>query len=237
MGAQELPTQSIRYPDDLEIAEAALDGEEEAIRAVKEILDGPVLRRWLIKRGASETEADDLLATLLVDCFGGEKVRGGLHRILGKFNGACRLSSFLRRVALNRLISLKRKKDPTVALDRTPGDGEERAPIDTLEAPISGESEDAVIDLLREAVLRAFSGVDQEKFVLFRLCHSYRVSQQKIAAMWGWHYSKISRHLARLGDELREAIMTEVKAVDPWLDIEWEDVVELCGESVDLFDY
>jgi RNA polymerase sigma factor (sigma-70 family) len=228
---------TIRYPEDMEIAEAALEGDPEAIGAVKETLDRGAIGRWLVKRGASETEAADLLADLFTDCFGGQKAHGGLHRLLGKFNGACRLESFLRRVALNRLISLKRKQRPTISLEQGDGADDGRTPEESLRAEGSAETEDAVLELLRDSVLRAFAGADQEKFVLFRLCHSYGVSQKRISEMWGWHYSKVSRALATLGGELRDGIMAAVRETDPWLDIEWDDFLDLCGESIDLFSY
>jgi RNA polymerase sigma factor (sigma-70 family) len=231
------PLHEVRYPDDLELAEAALEGDAGAVGNVKGLLQGSSLKGWLVRRGASGTEAEDLLADLFTDCFGGEKAKGGVHRLLGKFNGGCKLESFLRRVALNRLIGLKRKAKPTVSIEGDTDDEDGPSQGERLAAPAVVVSEDAVVDVLREAVLGAFANVDQEKFVLFRLAHSYRLSQKKIGEMWGWHASKVSRNLSALGEELRESILAKVREADPWLELEWVDFLELCGETIDLFDY
>jgi RNA polymerase sigma factor (sigma-70 family) len=229
-----------RHSDDLELAEAALEGDGESAREVGDLVKDPGFKRWLVSRGASPSEADDLLGDLLTDCFGGEKARGGLHRILGKFNGACTLKSFLHRIALNRLISLKRKQKLTVSLER---DSDDDQPDDrTLgvdDLPDGGEpvSEEEVVDLLRSAVVKALASVNQERLVLLRLIHSYRIPQNRVGQMWGWHDSKVSRNMATLIDELKGAILLAVREEDPWLQIEWDDFLGLCGESIDLFDY
>lgn len=225
----------IRFPEDLETAEAALEGDVQAAERVARILRNPALEAWLVKRGATRTEATDLVGDLFADCFGGEKVKGGMHRLLGKFNGACRLDSFLRRVVMNRLISLKRKSRPSVSIDGDPDDEDGGRVM--LAAGPEVRSEDALVELLRAAVMHAFATVDQERLVLFRLVHSYRVPQQSLALMWGWHPAKVSRALSALLLELREKIMDEVRRADPWLHLQWEDFLELCGETNDLFDY
>ena len=205
---------------------------------VKDLLYDGRLRHWLIQRGASSGMADDLLADVLGDCFAGEKARGGQHRLLGSYNGGCRLFNYLRRVVVNRLISHLRKPKRTVSLDPLVDEVEEgRAPIDKLSAPVEVTSEDPVTDLLREAVMAAFARVQQENLVLFRLFHSYGIRQQKIAAMWQVNYSTLSRRLSHLQEELRDLILAEVTAAEPSLKLEWEDFVELCSESIDLFDY
>ena len=150
------------------------------------------------------------------------------------------LKSFLYRVALNRLISLKRKQRLTVPLERDSGDdreGDRSAGLEDLAAPVDPVSEEEVIVLLRTAVLKSLSSVDQERLVLLRLIHSYRVPQKKVGEMWGWHDSKVSRNMATLIGELRSAILAAVHEGDPWLQIEWDDFLGLCGESIDLFDY
>lgn len=225
----------VRFPDDLDVAERALEGDTDAAERVAEVLRNPALVSWLVKRGATGTEAHDLVGDLFTDCFGGEKVKGGMHRLLGKFNGACRLDSFLRRVALNRLISLKRKARPSVSLDEEP-DEDGCSPV-ILAAGAEVQSEDVLIDLLRDAVMKAFAEVDQEQLVLFRLAHSYRILQQDLGMMWGWHPSKVSRALGALILDLRGKILDELRRADPWLELEWEDFLELCAETTDLFDY
>lgn len=229
-----------RYPDDLELAEAALEGDEEACRAVRDLVQSPGIKQRLVGRGARPSEADDILGDLLTDCFGGQKAKGGLHVILGKYNGACTLNSFFHLIAMNRLISLKRKQKRTVSLEKESDDDQfDGHPLgaDDLPDPGGVATEEAVIDTLRAALLKALPSVDQEKLVLLRLIHSYRVSQKKIGEMWGWSDAKVCRQMAALIEELRTATLAAVKELDPWLQVEWDDFVGLCRESNDLFDY
>ena len=135
---------------------------------------------------------------------------------------------------MNRLISLKRKKKAEiVSLNESEL---------TVDSSLSSQRtdlfrEDEVVDLLRNALRRAFASVDQEKLVILRLVQSYQLSQKKVGIAWGYSESKISRTLSSLTEELREEILCEVKKRDPWLNLEWNDFLLLCDESVDLFDY
>ncbi len=222
------------FTDDLDLAESALEGRPAAVAAVKDILDHPTLHSSLIKRGASPSEADEIIGDLSGDCFGGQKASGGLHRLLGKYNGSGPLAAFLRRAALHRLISKKRRTKDTVSVteSNTPD-----SPGIVLSAPEDHLSDDAVVDLLQEAVKHAFATVDQEKLVLFRLIHSYQIPQKKLSKLWGWHESKISRSMSALMADLKEKILTHIHKQDPWLRLEWQDFIALCGESIDIFDY
>lgn len=222
--------------DDRLLAEMALEGDAAAIGALMAMLRSPELAAALRSRGASATEADDILGDLAGDCFGGERSKGGLHRLLGRYNGTCPLPAFLRHVALNRLISLKRKQAGRREL--VPDADDERDPLD-LAVPLTGGGvlvgDDSLIPLLRCALLGAIARVDPEKLVVVRLIESYGVPQKRVGELWGWHESKISRAKSDLLDEMRTAIMEEVRKVDPWLHLEWEDFIALCGESADLF--
>jgi RNA polymerase sigma factor (sigma-70 family) len=218
----------------LELAELALEGDPAALDAVMAMLRSPELMVALRSRGASDTEAADIVADVTGDCFGGERAKGGLHRLLGRYNGACPLPAFLRHVAINRLISLKRKqaRRPLERPDEN-GGGD---PLDRIAAPDAPESADAeLILLLRDAIVKAFATVDPEKLVLFRLVHSYGVSQKRVGSLWGMPEWTISRKLDSLRDDLKEGILAEVHRVDRWLQVEWEDLLALCSESVDLF--
>jgi DNA-directed RNA polymerase specialized sigma24 family protein len=163
-----------------------------------------------------------------------------MHRLLGRYNGACPLPAFLRRVAVNRLISLKRKQvlwhELAAAVDDSDDGGARRmiAAGGTAESDAPGADE-KIIPLLRDALHRAFAAVDAEKLVLFRLIHSHGVPQKRVAGMWGWHESKVSRAMEALRGELKDAILAEVRRRDAWLELKWEDFIGLCAESNQLF--
>ena len=217
---------------DIEAAEAALEGDADAVAAVMAMLESPALVSALISRGASPTEARDILDDMAGDCFGGERAKGGSHRLLGRYNGRCPLPAFFRRIAINRLISLKRASRPMVALDDD-ADGTRELPAGGPLAPDGGD--DALIVLLRDAITRARARVDLEKLVIVRLMVSYDVPQKRLGNLLGWHESKISRAKSDLVAELRMNIMEEIRRADPWLELEWDDFLALCAESLDLF--
>ncbi len=221
--------------DDLLLAEDALEGDAVAVAGILEMLRSPGLAGFLKSRGASETEARDLIGDIAGDCFGGERAKGGLHRLLGRYNGGCPLPAFFRHVALNRLISLKRRqatRRETSATDDEGGEVFDRIPD---AGGIPGPYDDALISLLREALLVSISKVDVEKLVVVRLIESYGIPQKQVGALWGWHETKISRTKSDLLEELRIAILDEVRRKEPWLQLEWDDFLALCGESTDLF--
>jgi DNA-directed RNA polymerase specialized sigma24 family protein len=225
---------------DLELAESALDGDPQAAAKVLAMLRSPALGAFLRSRGATETEASDIIGNLCGDCFGGERAKGGMHRLLGRYNGACPLPAFLRRVAVNRLISLKRKQarwhEPAGGAGE-PGEAGARRVIAGAEPgePGAPGADEEIIPLLRDALQRAFAAVDAEKLVLFRLIHSHGVPQKRVAGMWGWHESKVSRAMEALRGELKDAILAEVRRRDAWLELQWDDFIGLCAESNDLF--
>lgn len=212
---------------DLDLAEAALEGEPEATATILEILRAPELRAALISRGASPTEAEDIIGDISGDCFGGERAKGGLHRLLGRYNGGCPLAAYFRHIATNRLISIKRKRKPTVSTD----DEDARE----LPGAAATPTDDALISLLRDALVVSLGRVDPEKLVLIRLIESYQIPQKQVGALLGWHESKISRAKSDFLAELRTLVTEEVRKADPWLHLEWEDFLGLCAESVDLF--
>jgi len=223
-----------RHLADLELVESALAGDGDSVGRVVGILESGVIRAALLRRGASASEADELIGDLLGDCFGGEKAKGGIHRLLARYNGGCSLEGFLQRVAFNRLISAKRRARPAIEIDA----GHRDEPGSVIEIPdeeVDASPEDATIELLREAVAETLAAADPEKLVLFRLVHSYRVSQKRVGAAWGWHESKVSRALGSLQEELRSGVIERVRSRDPWLELAWEDFLGLCSQSVDLF--
>ncbi|MGJ8726412.1 MAG: hypothetical protein ACSHYB_17830 [Roseibacillus sp.] len=225
---------STDFCSDLDLAESAIEGDLVAGRQVGELLLSDKLKAMLINRGASSEEAQEIQSELAAGCFSESPQRGMLFGLLAKYSGKAPLAAYLGRVALNRLISLKRRKTPEmVSVDE---EDPEKPPVQLSDSSAL-EAEDEVIDLLKEAVRNSLRRVNQEKLVLLRLVQSYQLSQKRVGEMWGWSESKISRNLGELVVSLRDEIMAEVHGRDPWLVVEWEDFVALCGESIDLFDY
>lgn len=225
---RQMSTQLPACHADLELAEDALAGDAEAAGIVLSMLQAPQLTAALRGRGASSAEASELIADLCGDCFGGERTKGGLHRLLGRYNGKCPLPAYFRHIAINRLISLKRKQRPTVSTDMEDA-------VDLPSPVVDGTPDAALIALLREALKNALARIDPEKLVAIRLIESYGVQQKEIGALFGWHESKISRAKKDFTEELKTNVMEEIHRADPWLQLEWEDFLALCAESLDLF--
>lgn len=225
----------VRQIGDLETAEAALEGDRTAVETVLEMLAAPSLRSALIARGATPSEAGDLIGDLAGDCFGGEKAKGGIHRLLQHYNGGCALSVYLKHVVLRRLISIKRKQavHPLEHLDA----GASRSggwDHPSLRAATPGEDR-GVVNLLADILRKTFASVEAETLLIFRLVHAHRVPQKRVAFMWGWTEATVSRRMNSLGMQLRGAIAQEIRKTDPWLELTWEDFAQLCRESVDLY--
>ena len=96
-------------------------------------------------------------------------------------------------------------------------------------------SEKPLLNLLREAIQRAFARQDEDAVLMLKLVHVHQLSQREISRMWGWHESKVSRTLDTTRQSVAKIILLELKKVDPWLELRWEDFVELCASSSDVF--
>jgi RNA polymerase sigma factor (sigma-70 family) len=196
-------------------------GDPEALAALRENCHGSLLG-ILLSRGADRTEAEDLLADLWSDCVPGQDDRPS---ILEKFSGKCTLQGWLATVATNRWVDRKRKQsrfiDPT--RDRTT----ETDYIHRIEA-VSYASDDTLIALLRDCLKAAFVQCAPEVRVLLRLVHLHELSQREIVKMLGWSESKVSRFLKTATEEIEKHTLAEVKKRDPWLELTWQDFIELC---------
>jgi hypothetical protein len=56
----------------------------------------------------------------------------------------------------------------------------------------------------------------------------HELSQREIVQMLGWSESKVSRFLSKAMAEIEKHTLAEVKKRDSWLELGWQDFVELC---------
>ena len=184
-----------------------------------------LLLSTLINRGANPAEAEELLADLWGDCVdhGDEK-----PSLLEKFSRKCPIRSWLTTVATNRLLDLKRRQKHRGQL---PGHDSEEAdsnPFERLPAAASAQSEGALVTLLKDSLQAAFAKCPPEEMLMLRLVYINGLSQREVGRMWGWHESKVSRAMSRAMNGIETSTLRELKKRDPWLDLSWEDFVELC---------
>ncbi|MBK1831526.1 hypothetical protein JIN77_12365 [Verrucomicrobiaceae bacterium R5-34] len=218
------------HPNDSELVAAALGGDAAACAQIggQETLNW--LHAVLVKRGASHSEASDIAADLIADCFGG---KNGKPPLLEKYNGKGKVRAFLTRAAINRLIDYKRHAKfqgqlPSRNLDSAPTDE-----FDMLagEDGASPPDEDQLVGLIRDALVHAISRCDPLHLLLMRLVVVHGVKQDAVGTLFGWSQSKVSRAISSVMTTIKEETMAELKAADPWLELEWEDFLSLCRSS------
>src|SRR3954464_15225342 len=222
----EAPT---RHEQDLSFVQRVLTGDSSAASELRSRYHGKLVG-VLRARGANQTEAEDLVADLWTDCFG---ARTNRPTLLTKYQGRCALESWLLTVGTNRLVDLKRRQSFRVDVPPSPDSPEDF--FDRRPQPEKATSEKQLVVLLRDAIKRAFAKQEPDAVLMLKLVHLHELSQREIARMWGWHESKVSRTLDVTRQSVSRIILAELKRIDPWLELRWEDFVELCAGSSDVF--
>jgi len=211
----------------------AMSAEQNEVRFEIETL--PRLRREchttlvnvLVARGATALEAEDLLADLWGDCVSRNDDRPSL---LDKFSGKCPVQNWLATVATHRFVDLKRRqkhRGELLPTGRDSGESETDA-FEQLPAASPNRSEGSLVDLLKNSLQSAFAKCAPEAMLMLRLVYLNTLTQREVGRMWGWHESKVSRCLTQAMTDIQTTTLSEIKRRDPWLDLAWEDFVELC---------
>ena len=183
------------------------------------------LHSLLISRGASPTDAEDLLADLWGDCVSGGEERPSL---LEKFSGKSSLRTWLVSVAMNRLYDLKRKQRPSPDADSSPPAGALENAVQSQAATVFRLHESGLVELLRHSLQEAFDRCPAVELLMLRLVYLHGLTQREVGRMWGWHEAKVSRHLAQAMRDIEEATLGRLKRTDPWMTLAWQDFVDLC---------
>ena len=64
--------------------------------------------------------------------------------------------------------------------------------------------------------------------VMLRLVYLHELTHREIVRMLGWSESKVSRFLSHAMREIETRTLRELKRHDPWLELTWQDFVDLC---------
>ena len=199
-------------------------GDESALELLRERFHPPLMA-ILISRGASATEAEDLLADMWGECVS----RGvDLPTLLERFNDRCELRQWLITVATHRLFDLKRSQKKHGGLLRKNAEFVPGGFLRNLTMTPFAIKDMTLLGLLRESVELAFSMCQPGVLLMLELVHMHGLTQRDISRMWGWHESKVSRMLSQGMDEIEKDILSFVKKKDPWLELTWQDFLELC---------
>src|SRR5581483_5151920 len=100
--------------------------------------------------------------------------------------------------------------------------------LEQLPAASSAAKEETLVGLLRDSLQAAFARCSPEAMVLLKLVYLHGLTHREIVRMLGWSESKVSRYLARALDEIGRRTLRELKQRDPWLELSWQDFVDLC---------
>jgi RNA polymerase sigma factor (sigma-70 family) len=206
---------------ELELVAHCLQGDGEALGRLRETCHSSLMN-ILLSRGASPTEAEDLLADLWSDCVPGGEQKPSL---LEKFGGRCKLLGWLSTVSTRRWIDFKRRQSRSVVLEGP--DANKESPVGEMTLPAM-PGEDALSKILRHSLQSAFARCSAEMLVLLRLRYVHNLSQRELAQMLGWHESKISRLLSESMQDIESDTLAEVRKQDPLLQLTWNDFINLC---------
>jgi RNA polymerase sigma factor (sigma-70 family) len=221
---------ALPHPDDFHLAQECLEQKHSALAYFQNNYREPLMA-FLLHSGASFDEASEVINDLWADCLATQPdSRPRLHR----YNGMCALQTWLNTVALNNLVTRKRRTQRWQKLipDRLPAaeDDEDAAP-NGGSTQISEPEQAPLLEIMRHAVDYAFQTCNAEDFVLLQLAYCDELKVRELATMFRCDGGTISRRLDKAQRGINAATMAHIKQRDPWLDLKWDDFVELCRSA------
>ncbi|MEO7318718.1 MAG: hypothetical protein ABIZ56_06995 [Chthoniobacteraceae bacterium] len=212
-------SETIQHLADFNLVERCLGNDANALAQLQQTYRVPVTA-FLSSRGANSVEAQETVEMLWGDLLTPASTG---RTPLSRYNGKCALLTYLNLVALNRLFGRK----------RVSGRYERRFPSsDAVEfAEPAGESsskDEPLIELIRDAVEFGFQNCDAEDFVLVQLQYYDDLDRGDLARMFRCSESTIHRELESARSAVRKSALAYIRERDPWLELRWEDFIELC---------
>lgn len=222
------------YAGEIELVARCLEHDQQAVARLQQQY-GRALIGFLVSAGATETVARDIVGSLWSDCAVGDTTHSPR---LKRYHGKCALITWLKTVAMNELIDLKRREArfrKIEALAISEGIG-----VDAYQALSPGvmtlaHTEQPLLALMETALSSAMKKCSSQAFVLLRLVYLNGLTQREAARLWGWHESKVSRTLDSALKLIASETLYAMKAADPWIEVGWDDFVELCNCTDRLF--
>ena len=208
-----------QYVADFSLVERCLQNDAAALAELQRENRGPVAA-FLSAKGASHLEAQET-----VDLLWGDLVTPTAtgRSPLGRYNGQCSILTYVSIVALNKLYDRK----------KVGGRHDRRFPSrESVEfAEPAGESrlkDYPLIELIRAAVEFGFQQCDAEDFVIVHLQYYDGLERDDLMRMFRCSESTIYRKLEAARETLRKSALSYIRERDPWLELRWEDFLELC---------
>jgi RNA polymerase sigma-70 factor len=223
----------IAHPADFDLVQSCLEGDEGAIRRLQ-LSCGELATAFLIRSGASPGEARELVQTVLTDCV---IQRAERPPRLASYTGRCALSTWLSTVALNELLSERRRKQRQSERDRRHLESNSKVAAskessgETVLTTRDERTEAPLLELMRGALEHAFAQLPPEQFVMLQLSHADGLRQHELAAMFGCGAPTVSRTIERAMRQIQTTTLARIRAADPWLQLEWDDFLALCRSA------
>lgn len=218
---------ALPFPDDFLLAQQCLESDALAIRRLEDTY-AKLIHGYLKHAGASEDEATELTGRLWADILGPREDRGPR---LATYLGNSSLQTWLKAVALNSLVQRKRHDNRVRAVKEDqyePADFEKEGLSKATVVDMANPDAAPLLEIMRGAVETAFRQCDPEAFVLVQLAHANGLRGRELARMYGCSEATISRTLDEARQSIARATIAYVRKQDPWLELQWEDFLELC---------
>jgi len=232
-----LPLSTIRavhdalpHPDDFHFAQECLEGKTLALAYLQEKYREPLLA-FLQGSGALPHEAREIVTDLWSDCVAPQT---GTTPKLARYNGACSLRTFLGTVSLNTLLTRRRRERRwSDLMSEGVEGGETDVEMTAPEGQNGGycSAEPPLLEIMRDAIQAAFMACPAEDFVLLQLAHADDLHVMELAKMFNRTKSTLCRDVQRAGEEIAQTTIRYIKATDPWLELKWEDFLDLCRSA------
>lgn len=222
--------------EDVQLVKSILSGDEQAGSAFA-IRFRESLVSWLCSKcdpsdGRSREKATDLVDGLLAECVAGDLERDK-PPLLQKYSGKGSLEGWLRRSVRCRLISWWRSLEYRSEQTESSLSGDEDGtPLleGRFAAEESHEPEKVVAEVLRDALLYGFARAESEEplgLIFLRLASLYGVQKQRLAKAWDRDPAQAGRRITKALDIIRSEAQDYVRGVDPFLQMEWADYLEV----------
>jgi DNA-directed RNA polymerase specialized sigma24 family protein len=204
---------------DFELAQRCLEGQGSALKQLQDTYR-PIVMGYLRKHGASESEVLEMTDSLWTDLISERKDR---RPRLANYAGKAALGSWLYPLAVNRL---KARRDRENVESRIVERGLEFENL--AAAPGDDGCEPLLIELMKEAIEFSFRECTAEDFVKLQLSRLDNLHLNELALMFGCSPAKMGRDVNEAKDRIEKAALGYIRKKDPWLDLTWNDFMELC---------
>jgi len=213
---------------DFHFCHDCLEGDHAAITELQKRF-GPSTEAYLVGAGAEAEEAIEVVASLWADLLAPS---GDQPPRLARYSGLSSLRTWLNAVALNSMLARKRSEQRRlrhIAPQGHTAEGEEERSHASMADPDAAVPGDPpLIEIMRDSLERAFLECEPEDFVILQLKHCDGIRGTELAVMFGCDETVISRRLTKAQQHIGAVTLLQIRQTDPWLELKWEDFVELC---------